>query len=176
MTIWLVSDTHFGHKNILTFEDDYGNLIRPGFSSVEEMDELIVQNWNNVISDGDKVYHLGDVFFGDGWKHLSRLKGKKRLILGNHDDGKNKHLQQHFGKIYMWRVFYDLKVVLTHVPILLYNKGKFSSNIHGHIHQNNSPTLDHYNVSVEKTGYKLIALDDVVKSINSIKDKENNPH
>lgn len=172
MTIWLISDTHLGHEKFLTFDDGQGNLIRP-FSCVEEMDETIVKNWNDTVSDGDRIYHLGDVFFGDGWKHLSRLKGKKRLILGNHDNGKSEHLHQHFGKIGIWRMFPEFKCVLTHVPILIMKsdpeQAKYWFNIHGHLHQNPSPTLNHYNVSVEQTRYKPVALEDVVKNLGATK-------
>ena len=86
--IFVISDTHFGHKNILTFLNEDGSRVRD-FSSLEEMDELIVENWNKTVSDQDIVYHLGDVYFGAGHQHLKRLRGRKRLILGNHDEGKN---------------------------------------------------------------------------------------
>ena len=65
--IWLISDTHFGHENILSFRHGGpdGPLIRGNlFSSVEEMDECMIDQWNKYVKPGDKVYHLGDVFFG----------------------------------------------------------------------------------------------------------------
>ena len=64
--IWLISDTHFGHENILNFIDSRTGLkVRPGFANVDEMDECMVENWNSVVKKGDKVWHLGDVMFGD---------------------------------------------------------------------------------------------------------------
>ena len=63
--IWIVSDTHFMHKNILTFRDDKGELIRgKRFSDVQDMDETMIENWNSVVKPGDLVYHLGDVMMG----------------------------------------------------------------------------------------------------------------
>ena len=62
--IWVISDTHFNHSNILTFSDKVGNPVR-AFSSVEEMNEIMIDRWNSVVKPGDKVYHLGDVLFGD---------------------------------------------------------------------------------------------------------------
>ena len=78
--IWVISDTHFGHANILSYSD------RP-FSNVTEMDEYMVTAWNETVKDGDIVYHLGDVYFSSvGAQNLPKLKGRKRLVLGNHDD------------------------------------------------------------------------------------------
>ena len=60
--VWVISDTHFGHKNILSFKDkDTGDAIRGKvFSSIDEMDETLIDNWNRVVKPGDKIYHLGD--------------------------------------------------------------------------------------------------------------------
>jgi calcineurin-like phosphoesterase family protein len=56
--IWLTADTHFGHTNILKY------CGRP-FSSIEEMDETLINNWNNKVNQDDTVYHLGDFSFKD---------------------------------------------------------------------------------------------------------------
>ena len=79
--IWFTSDTHFGHKNILIYESD----ARP-FETLEEMHEVLIDRWNSVVRDGDTVYHLGDFAFGQQWVSIAeRLKGRKKLIMGNHD-------------------------------------------------------------------------------------------
>jgi calcineurin-like phosphoesterase family protein len=86
VTLFVISDTHFGHANILTFRGQDGALIRPGFSSVEEMDEFMVERWNSVVRPSDHVYHLGDVTMkAPGLGIVKRLNGKKRLVRGNHD-------------------------------------------------------------------------------------------
>lgn len=78
---FFTSDTHFGHQNIIRFCD------RP-FSSVEEMNEALVENWNNVVSEDDEIFHLGDVALGK-WVEwdgiLTRLNGHKTLVVGNHE-------------------------------------------------------------------------------------------
>ncbi len=56
---YFISDPHFGHYNIITFKDDEGNLTRP-FKSIEEMDELIIENCNKLVRPCDKLYILGD--------------------------------------------------------------------------------------------------------------------
>lgn len=81
--IFLTSDTHFNHLNILRYESE----TRP-FSSIEEMNEAIIANWNSVVSPEDTVYHLGDFFMGryDAIEDiLDRLNGTIKLIRGNHD-------------------------------------------------------------------------------------------
>ena len=61
--IWVISDTHFDHANILNFTDAVGKPTR-NFADVEAMNEHMIERWNSVVKPGDKVYHLGDVLFG----------------------------------------------------------------------------------------------------------------
>lgn len=78
---FFTSDTHFGHANII-------NLCNRPFKDVNHMNDMLVENWNSVVSDDDTVFHLGDFALGGSavWSNvLSRLKGKIYLILGNHD-------------------------------------------------------------------------------------------
>lgn len=80
--IWFVSDTHFGHANIIKYCN------RP-FSSAEEMDKAIINNWNSVVQPNDIVFHLGDFAFASNarWKQLIQiLNGHIYLIVGNHDE------------------------------------------------------------------------------------------
>ena len=158
--IWVTSDTHFGHHNII----EYCN--RP-FDDVKVMDECLVDNWNNTIKENDIIYHLGDVYFGNlGAESLHKLNGRKRLVLGNHDNGKDKNLTRHFQKISMWRMFSEFGLLLTHVPVhesSLYRAKKDAKmlNIHGHIHQNPSPSSDHKCVCVEQTNYTPINIEEL---------------
>jgi calcineurin-like phosphoesterase family protein len=142
-TIWVISDTHFNHQNIIKY------CGRP-FETAKEMNECMVENWNAVVKPQDKVYHLGDVYMGGGFSReytldlLCNLNGHKRLILGNHDNGKDQILQKDFEKIDVWRMFPEFGLLLTHIPMHesgLYRgdhraKGtKKLRNIHGHIHE-----------------------------------------
>jgi calcineurin-like phosphoesterase family protein len=164
--IWVTSDTHFGHKNILGFKDGQGNPVRP-FSSVGEMDETLVSNWNSVVKRGDKVYHLGDVFFGDkeGFQHLwPRLNGSKRLVLGNHDDAKFLSSGGFFKKVCMWRVFSEFGLLLTHTPqhqSCLQTQKSTLWNVHGHIHHNKSPEGPYTCVCVEQTDYTPVNIEEL---------------
>ena len=163
--IFIISDTHFGHANILKFTDSTtGERIRPQFASVEEMDEHMVERWNSVVGDSDIVYHLGDVYFEHGHRVLPRLKGRKRLILGNHDNGKSEYIQKYFQKVLMWSMFPEFNCVLTHVPIHESGMYKVQYNMHGHIHQNASPTERHINCSVEVQNYTPRLIQDLIPS------------
>lgn len=155
--IFVVSDTHFGHENIIKY------CGRP-FKNAEEMNWELVKRWNSVVTPQDKVYHLGDVHMGGKSREqidqvLSALNGHKRLILGNHDNGKDQLLLKHFEKILMWRAFKEFGLLLTHAPVheSTLQFGKFTAvNVHGHIHQNASPKGPYKNVSVEAIDYTPI--------------------
>lgn len=163
MTIFVVSDTHFGHANMLKFKQADGSPVR-NFSSVEEMDEHMVERWNSVVSDSDIVYHLGDVYFGKGHQHLYRLKGRKRLILGNHDNAKNEHIQNVFQKIMVWRMFPEYNATLSHIPLHVSSLHKTKYNVHGHVHRNSLPDEAYKNVSVEVIDYTPVPLLDCLGS------------
>ena len=83
MAIYLTSDTHFSHHNIL----EYCKNTRP-YKSIDHMNEVMINQWNQIVQPTDIVYHLGDVGFGsveDLVKIMNRLNGGKILIKGNHD-------------------------------------------------------------------------------------------
>jgi calcineurin-like phosphoesterase family protein len=177
--IWVISDTHFRHQNILKFTDhSTGELIRGArFKDVDEMDDHMFERWNSVVKAGDIVYHLGDVVMGDTeWfkKNWPRLNGSKRLIVGNHDDIKFLSSGGFFQKVGMWRMFTEFGLMFSHVPLhpsnllhLSKKGGKYPEdcetllNVHGHIHHNLSPEGPYKNVSVEATDYTPINIEDL---------------
>ena len=77
---YYISDLHIGHKNCISFD-------QRNFFDLKEMEETIINNWNNTVKKGDKVYILGDMFWRNegAAETLSKLKGQKHLVLGNHD-------------------------------------------------------------------------------------------
>jgi len=79
MTTWFTSDNHFSHSAILGYCD------RP-FSCVEEMDETMIERWNQVVKSKDDIYHLGDFsLITDISNYVRRLNGRIRLVPGGHD-------------------------------------------------------------------------------------------
>lgn len=104
--IWITSDAHFSHKNILIYDN------RP-FSSVEEMDEKLISNWNERVKPGDTMYYLGDFAFKSKnvYKLFTRLNGNKILIKGNHD--KKDTLKLPWAGVYdIYELNYDNKLVI----------------------------------------------------------------
>ena len=166
MNTFLISDTHFGHGNILTFLRDDGSKLRH-FSSVEEMDETLVDNWNNTVGKNDKVYHLGDVVINKKYLHiLDRLNGDKVLIKGNHDIEKLCKFANYFRDVRAYHVL-D-KMLLSHIPIHEESLSRWKANIHGHLHhrvvmKNGKPDKRYFNVSVECINYTPIAFEEIRK-------------
>lgn len=172
--IWFISDTHFNHANILTFKNYDGTPVRP-FSSLEEMNETMIERWNSVIKPQDHVYHCGDVCMGpksEFSRIITRLNGKLRLVVGNHDDLNNREFLSHFEKVMTWRVFKDGNFLVTHVPVhfasMIPRKCEF--NVHGHTHGNSVKVSDskvddhrYVNVCVERIDYRPIHFDEIVK-------------
>lgn len=172
--IWFISDTHWQHESILKFTDKNGDLIRPGFSNVSEMNEVLIENWNSCVKPGDKVWHFGDVFFGNFETYRdnihSKLNGQKRLLLGNHDD--DGRLFKLFQKVHVIRRFDEFDFVASHIPMhkfSCYNhrKQKTLVNVHGHTHDNDVEDVGYINISCEKTNYKPIHIDEVRVMVNA---------
>lgn len=161
---WLISDTHFGHRNILTFEAN-GRLVRP-FSSVEEMDELMVERWNSVVGPHDRVYHLGDVVINRRCLPiLSRLKGKKVLIKGNHDIFSLKDYTPYFEDIRAYKVYPAHGIICSHVPVYTGQlTARFGTNVHGHMHTSRLWDARYINVCVENIDYTPINLNELIKT------------
>jgi calcineurin-like phosphoesterase family protein len=154
--VFITSDTHFGHANIIKYAN------RP-FDSVEEMNEALVENWNSVVKQGDKVYHLGDVTMNSkSLEIMSLLNGRKCLIKGNHDIQKLKFYTPHFYDI---RGSHELgNFILTHIPVAIEQKERYrSGNIHGHLHDATMDDPWYLNVSVEQTNYTPVAFDVIIK-------------
>jgi calcineurin-like phosphoesterase family protein len=168
--------SHFNHANILNFTDSNTGLkVRPQFDTVDQMNEYMMDMWNETVAPGDTIYHLGDVVYGDDsqeWmkKNWNKLNGSKRLIVGNHDDIKFLSPGGFFKKVYMWRMFPEHRLLLSHVPLHSSSlergapgQGINMLNVHGHIHQNSSPEGPYYNVSVENIAYTPVNIEDLAE-------------
>ena len=138
--IYFTADTHFGHMNILEFCN------RP-FIDVEEMNETLIENWNHRVKGNDTVYILGDMFFRclGAEMILKRLRGKKRLIIGNHDGSWMNQIEnsKYFVGVDHFLEISDGKraLIMCHYPLLTWKHAKKSYMIHGHIHNDTSEDL-----------------------------------
>jgi calcineurin-like phosphoesterase family protein len=148
--IFVWSDTHFGHKNIIKYCD------RP-FWDLDDMSQKLIDNHNNVVGDDDLVIWVGDVaFMNDDRANeiLSYLKGDRILIIGNHDMDRGKVKNLDFKEKHLIYALPGLHppMVFTHYP--LENCPPDWINVHGHIHNNHDTnSLQHINVSVEVIDY-----------------------
>ncbi len=138
--IYFTADLHLGHKNVIKLAE------RP-FSTVAEMDEALVRNWNDRVKGNDTVYILGDLMCKcqDPEAYLRELKGKKVLILGNHDAGWLEKIDKdkYFIKTALMheQSLCDHMLTLCHYPMLEWRASRKESNckklgylVHGHIH------------------------------------------
>lgn len=164
-----ISDTHFNHAGSLKWNN---GATRPQFSSVEEMNQTMINNWNSVVTDSDEVYHLGDFAYRcskqEAEKIWWQLNGKKHLIKGNHDH----------GDIDLWESVSDIKelivlnskgcnqlIVLCHYPIFSWkNMIHESWHLHGHVHgsmQELNKEIKRHDCSVEVNNYTPISLEQI---------------
>ena len=181
--IFFTSDTHFWHENILKFCN------RP-FSSIEEMNDTIINNWNSVVKENDIVFHLGDFCFcgSDKFKELiEKLNGKIYLILGNHDlkTIKQWHATKFEGVYQQMSIKIDgRKIYLNHFPFLCYAGTYYRYEdviwqLFGHVHSSdkNKNGLDNqrlsmlfptqYDVGVDNNNYTPVSFEEVKNIIET---------
>lgn len=180
--IFFTSDTHFGHSKII----DYCK--RP-FSSIEEHDKVLIQNWNNVVGQDDTVFHLGDFAYGNSQfiaNIIKQLNGNIILIKGNHDlRNINPALYNIFSDVvYQARILIDKQTVyLNHFPFLCFDHGdidlyknNYSIQLFGHVHSGpltsskdvsrlNILFPTQYDVGVDNNNYTPISWTDVKNKI-----------
>lgn len=167
-TFFFTSDTHFSQERTL-------DLSRRPFSSVNEMDEAMISNWNSRVTMNDTVYHLGD--FGN--HEIVKLLNFKRMVLvkGNYDRD-NAELEKTFlddGRIEIadsckcTTSDRENKFVfrLMHEPLSgRLNEGEFA--LYGHVHRSSVVKRNGLNVGVDGNHYRLFSLDDVLWQVNGI--------
>lgn len=154
--VWFTADTHFGHAMMLRQD----RSVRRPFANVEEMNEGLITNWNAVVGEKDRVYHLGDVSFmkaGETYDILRRLNGHIHLIRGNHDN-LNEQCRAQFESVHNYHEIRvaGQKIILCHYALLTWNKMHHGSwMLHGHSHSSlqvdyTKPRLD---VGVDAVAY-----------------------
>lgn len=163
--IFFTSDNHFYHENIITYEN------RP-FATVEEMNNKMIDLWNEEVKENDLVYILGDFSFGsvkETEELLNKLNGYKILIKGNHDTivDSRKFNKKLFVEIhdYLERKIRGNKYVLCHYPLPLHNES--ATHLYGHIHSGNGKhqikgyEVKGINVGVDVNNFKPININNL---------------
>ncbi len=174
---YFIADTHFGHRRSI-------GMGRP-FQSIEEMDSVIIENWNRVVCPDDMAYVLGDFWYRGtvpALQYLHRLRGRKVLVTGNHDwfwmlnDPEAVACFERVEKLLFLR---EEKVFLCHYPMLEWNGDKRGVYlIHGHTHAgdylNRTGRLYRIlqlipmalNACVEINGYTPVTLEQLIENNN----------
>ena len=159
---YFIADTHFDDDNIRRYEN------RP-FDTVETMNEVMIQNWNSVVTEEDVVWVLGD--FGAAGREeeiLSRLNGEKMLVKGNHDEQSGDYYRQAgFAGVYNMPVIYNNFWILSHEPMYVCENMPYA-NLFGHVHANpiyKDFSTQHFCVCVERIGYTPVTLETILASV-----------
>lgn len=176
MAKFFIADTHFGHEEIIAYCD------RP-FDSVEQMNNIMIENWNSRVTNDDDVYIIGDVFYtGRGAKNskeaidiVSRLRGKLHLVAGNHDIPYLKNTEYHYLFADVDQIRYlkhdGVNIFMCHYPMAEwsgYYRGSY--HIYGHIHNHKNTAysfmrqLDNaLNAAVEITNYFPVTFEELIE-------------
>ena len=168
---FLISDTHFGHRRIMEYED------RP-FESVIEMDKTIIKNWNKVVTGEDTVIVAGDVSFYGKKKTteiIKRLKGNKILVLGNHDKRSIQYwMDIGFSEVYRYPIVYMDWFVVGHGPPHFLDHTTPYFYLYGHVHGAKShPTITRQTacVCVERWDYTPVELETIMEMARMVGDE-----
>lgn len=173
--LWLTSDLHLGHDNIIKHSN------RP-FANADEMDEVLIANWNNLVQPDDDILVLGDFFLGNPIripKIMARLNGGVHLLRGNHDKWlRNKGMASYFASVERLaeiRVFdpetgKHQPITLCHYALRTWKQSHYGSwNLHGHSHGTLPPIGRQMDVSVDAVAKRLAEARVFVDSDGSFK-------
>lgn len=171
MDTFFTSDTHFGHTNIIEYCD------RPWRGSME-MDEGLIERWNDTVRPEDRVFHMGDFALGLQPDQilgiLRRLNGSKFIIPGNHDERTIARRPSFFiGPGLFENIYLGMReqkvngqrIIMCHFSMKVWNKSHHGAwHLYGHSHGGlkddpNSLSMD---VGVDAVpGYRPISFDEV---------------
>lgn len=189
--IWFTSDTHFYHSKVI-------KMCNRPFDDVEDMNESIINNYNKLVKKEDVGIFVGDIFFCSKTKArdiMSRLNGRKILVLGNHDRGMQSMLNIGFDWVCyeMWLPIAHTQVQIKHYPFLPTkwdlnvpwwqkflisvedrvkyadrrpkNEGQFL--IHGHTHSKEKYNKKAIHIGVDANKFKPVSIFEIEKYIKN---------
>jgi len=168
--IFFTSDLHLGHEAVIRMQN------RP-FANADEMNRVLIENYNSVVNTNDTVYLLGDICFRIGVEKanelIALLKGKKYLIRGNHDKKYDENLFEEV-RDFMTISAEGLHISLMHYPMLSWPRSQYGSiMLHGHVHADESYNLSNrdagikrYDVGVDANGYMPVSIKQIEAFLN----------
>lgn len=149
---YYIGDWHYGHANIIDIDD------RP-FENVESMNQALVRNWQDAVTDKDLVYVLGDMFWSPEEKAadvLQALPGRKILVKGNHDKATNPRFRAQFELVDDYLEVEDRgrHVVLCHYPIPCFRNHYYGWwHLYAHVHRSFEANMTEHHKSVMEALY-----------------------
>lgn len=161
MTTFFTADTHFGHGKVI-------NYCKRPFATADEMDEVLIDNWNMIVKPDDVVYHLGD-FMWHGDKRaatslLNELNGRKHLIVGNHD---HRQVRNNSGWVevdkLIEREIDGVHVTMCHYPLRTWaGIRRGGIHLHGHTHGSIQRENLTYDVGVDVWNFRPVSLQELL--------------
>ena len=168
--IWFTSDLHLNHRAVVRM------CGRP-FESVDEMNDILIRNFNECVKNNDTVYILGDLSHRtpviEVNNFITRLNGKKILCKGNHDKRYDSSL---FEGIYDFLEIsvHGVNISLMHYPMMSWPKSRRGSiHLHGHIHSKGDYNLQQrkegilrYDVGVDANNFYPVSIMEIKEFFN----------
>lgn len=154
---FFTADEHFNHTNIMR------HCHRP-FKWVDEMNEAFIENHNAVVTDEDRVWHLGDFAWGDPSNFISRLRGKEHhLILGNHD--RENLCRRYFTSVQQVKMLHlqlddeNVMLWLSHYAHRSWPSSHYGTiHLFGHTHNTLKGIGRSFDIGVDAWNYKPVSL------------------
>ena len=156
---FLTSDPHWGHEGVCKFTKADGvTKLRP-WDNAQEMDEAMIQLWNETVKPEDRVWVLGDIAIArKNVKTVGRLNGRKGLIMGNHDPFDIETYTPYFDRILGFHKLDEF--ALSHIPLHPASVGRWArGNIHGHLHSNRVQMVNEYHQEVDDPRYICVCVE-----------------
>lgn len=163
---YFIGDTHFGGEDIIRYTGRK-------FSNSSEMDKFIIKNWNNIVTDNDKVFLVGDFFDNKDEcfmkEVLKQLNGTIVLIKGNHDNGVEDFCRNLGIEVIDYPILYNQFFLVSHEPLYVNSNGLYV-NIFAHVHDNpmyKTVSNRSYCVSAERINYTPISFNKILEEIKN---------
>lgn len=190
MSVLFTSDLHLGHANIILTCGRNLEGCGENLATVEEMNDFLIRKWNEKVKEDDIVYILGDLSYRSSISvktYLKQLKGRKHLIVGNHDFQWQKNIaniNDYFESVSDMKVIRlgEKLITLCHYPLLEWNGSRRAKNqqtsiswlIHGHIHNSRDNVFEYIrdnlpcalNCGVDINGFEPVTFEELLANNN----------
>jgi calcineurin-like phosphoesterase family protein len=161
MPMYFTSDQHFGHAAARSF-------YRRPFSSITEMDRVMIDRWNSEVEPEDELWHLGDFAVRQSPERVASLlkvlNGRKHLVVGNNDDAAVTNCDGWQSVQPYAEVTVDgTRLVLCHYPFRTWrDMSKGAINLHGHSHGRLKPLPHQFDVGVDVRDFQPVRLAEII--------------